>query len=402
MLVIDAHAAAGLALGDGVVQPVFAADVEGDLFVGAERGGHQTELRAFDPLVVEGSGTEIGVEPVLFVSVEIDGEVMDVVQRAERRLARLGLETVVVEGDVAQGLNVPLVVETVGEKGLIIKESGVVLALGVEAGEDGRVTFVTDAVQLGEPLDGVTQRGRCPLEIDVGLRLQGVGLTVGDVEHGRHLVAIFGRKTAGGEFDILDHSGVDERETFLLAVGDELGTIDLYAIDIHEVLVETAAAYGILAGEFVVHGDARHGAEDVLDGVARGGGDVFQMVGLDLLGGGGFLLMGNHLYVIDIGLIGAHLHIQLEGAARPVGALCGTGIDHLFDAFEAHAGEDDYEGIALRHAETIFALEVGQGADIASGQSDMRHLKRFAQVVGDASNQEHALRLQASENEEDI
>lgn len=112
--------------------------------------------------------------------------------------------------------------------------------------------------------------------------------------------------------------------------------------------------------------------------------------------------MGNHLYVIDIGLIGAHLHIQLEGAARPVGALCGTGIDHLFDTFETHAGEDNDQGIALGHTEIVFALEVGQGTDIASGESDMRHLERFAQVVGDASNQEHALRLQTSENEEDI
>ena len=72
------------------------------------------------------------------------------------------------------------------------------------------------------------------------------GFLVGDIQHGRHLVAVFRIKSAGGEHHVTCQVAVDEAEAFLLGVAHEERTVDLDSVHENQVFIEVAAAHVVL------------------------------------------------------------------------------------------------------------------------------------------------------------
>ncbi len=76
--------------------------------------------------------------------------------------------------------------------------------------------------------------------------LKGLGHTVGDVEHRRHLVAILGRIAAGRKSDSSYKVRIDNTQSLLLARRHQLRTVNLDTVYIHGIFIIGAASNGIL------------------------------------------------------------------------------------------------------------------------------------------------------------
>ena len=112
------------------------------------------------------------------------------------------------------------------------------------------------------------------------------GTAVDDVEDGGHAVAVGGIEAAGGEEQVVDEVRVDDAEPFLLSAADELGTVDFHPVDVDQVLVERAAADGVLRRELVVGADVGQGF-DVGFNALVGAYAVFYALDVNLGEGGG-------------------------------------------------------------------------------------------------------------------
>ena len=75
---------------------------------------------------------------------------------------------------------------------------------------------------------------------------------VGDIQNGRHLIAVLRIITAGRELHILNHLRIHKTQSLLLTGANQQRTMDLYAVDINRILVECTAANVILRTQFVV------------------------------------------------------------------------------------------------------------------------------------------------------
>ena len=392
MLHVTSHAEACLAHRSRLVHPVFARDVVGHLLVGHEGRSHQLQACVPQSVVAQGQGAEERVELVLLVSVEIDLEAVGHLVGAEGRLAAFGCESVVVHGDVAQETEVPLLVfaECPGQERLVVEEDWVIFALCVQRIEYRGVALVAKSVQLGEVAKSLAQCSAAACQADHRLGIECFGTSVGDVEHRTHLVAIFARKASRREIDGAHHGRVDERKSFLLAAGDELGTIDLDAVHIDQVFVERPAAHIVLRREFVVHVHTCLCAYQVLDGVAAGRTHVAHVLHLDVLHvARSRLSSGGHFHVTQHRLVGLHLHIQLQSARAPFVGLHRTGVYHPFHALIAQRGEDDAQGVRVGHLQLVFALEVGERADAAAQQAHMNDVHGLPLLVGHRAIDSH-------------
>ena len=97
------------------------------------------------------------------------------------------------------------------------------------------------------------------------------GLFVLHVQHGRHLVAVLGFKTAGGEDHVASKVGVHEAHALLLRVAHEEGAVYLDVVDEDEVLVVVAAAHIVLGTQLVDGGRTRQHLDDGFHATARRG-----------------------------------------------------------------------------------------------------------------------------------
>ena len=277
-----------LLAGVGVVEPVLSLDVVGLALLGGEGGGADGEGAAAAELACQRQGTEHGAEEVLLLAVEIDAEALDILHGAEVGLAVLGLEAVFVVRDIADRVQAPLVCGLPREVGLVVDEGGVVLAIGLQGAEEIAVGLEAEALREGDLAHAEAVIDAGAEEAGADTALVALWAFVGDIEDGRHAVAVLGLEAAGGELYALHHIGVDDGESLLLAAADEHGAVDLDAVDIDAVLIEGAAADVVLRGELVVCGDTGLRGYELLDGIAGGGGHPLQVLG-------GEFLCGTHL-----------------------------------------------------------------------------------------------------------
>ena len=250
--VLHIGAYAQVVVGLGVGEPVLSLDVEGLLLLGVEGRCQQFQRGALVEFAGDGERAEIGAEDILLLTVKVDLERLHVLQRSEGGLAVGGLEVVVVFRDVADEVNGPSLVGMITQIGLIVEEVGLVFALGLQGSQQIAVGLVADGVAHRELLVAVAGIGGSAeeREPDGGFLLR--GFAVGDVEHRRHLVAVFGLESAGREADGRDHVGVDDAQSLLLSTAHEEGSVNLHLVDIHRVLVKGSAPDIVLRRQFVM------------------------------------------------------------------------------------------------------------------------------------------------------
>ena len=240
------------AVGSGFVEPIFARDVVCHEFVGEVSRCKEREIARFVVPVIEGEGAEIGLEFVFFLSVEIHGELLGIVGCAETGAAVLGGETVVVHRDIAEESHLHLLAKAQVEVGLIVEILRVIFPLGLEGAEQRTVALVANAMELREVAGVLSKRGVHPLERQCQCPLVFLRLAIGDVEHRRHSVAIFGIESACREVYRAYHIRVDNAQPLLLSAADELRAIYFYSVDIHAVFVIRASAHHILRTHLVL------------------------------------------------------------------------------------------------------------------------------------------------------
>ena len=216
----------------------------------------------------QGEGGEIGAEEVFFLSVEIDTEILGIVHGAELCFALFWHEAVVVVGNISQGIKAPMLVGTPRKKGLIVEIFRAIFSLGVEGAQEIARRFVSHGRHEAHVLISPPHIGAGSEEGGRGCGFEFFGTLIGDVKNGGHAVAISGLKTTGREGDALDHIGIDDGETLLLARTHKHGTIDLYTVDVDAVFIEGTAAHVVLRREFVVGGNTGLRGNDFLHGIA--------------------------------------------------------------------------------------------------------------------------------------
>ena len=130
---VSAHAE--IVGGNGIFEPVFAANVVGLLFARGERRALQGEESFRIEMMCERGGAEKRSESVLFLAVEINLERLGIFHRAELRFALLGHEIVAVVADVAEHVERPPLVGSPGKERLPVEEVRAVFGIGVERAE---------------------------------------------------------------------------------------------------------------------------------------------------------------------------------------------------------------------------------------------------------------------------
>ena len=308
----------------------------------------------FIRIEAERKRSEESFEAVLFEAIEVDLERLGIGTCAETRFARFRGESVVVDGNIAQERNFPLFAWGKVDESLIIEVFRVVFALAFERTQQTRVSLETEAVKLTELFAALTHREASALQTERRRGLESFGFAIGNIEHRRHFVAIFGGKTAGREFHRAHQVGVDDAKAFLLTIADELRAINLYSVDVDTVFVVRTATNHVLRTHFVFRTDARHSGEHRLDAAARGIGSDATCGGIDglhlarLAAYFGYLQVAEHiLLLVEFGIDG-----EIAGGFD-VSAL------HLL---VADAREDNHESVGVGHREFVFTLIVGGSA----------------------------------------
>lgn len=161
---------------------------------------------------------------------------------------------------------------------------------------------------------------------------------------------------------MVDEGGVDDAESFLLPAADELGTVDLDAVDIDEVFVEGTAADGVLRGELVVGTDVGEGFDEGFN-VLAGTDEVFYLFGVDLCEGGGCCALASDGDGVELGVGGFEFEVEAQGL--PIGE-----DDTLFEGGESVAGDAEGDGIVLGDDEVVATAVVGGGAVGRGGADD--------------------------------
>ena len=206
-------------------------------------------------------------------------------------------------------------------------------------------------MHLRELVAAVAQGQCAALKARAQASLKGLWLLVGDVEHTRHLVAVLGVEAAGREVHLLHHVAVDDTQSLLLAVGDQLRAIHLDAVDVDAVLVVGAAAHHVLRAHLVLAAHTRLGGDDVLHGVAAGAWRHLGNLDVDALHGVGLLLVLGDLNLLQLYRLLVQLGADVDGAHRLDDAPLHVAV--------AYAGEHHVDGILLGYSDFVAPVEVG-------------------------------------------
>ena len=107
-------------------------------------------------------------------------------------------------------------------------------------------------MQLRESLAALPQREAAALQTERSRAFECFGVAIANVERRRHLVGVFCPESAGGEFHRAHHVGVDDAQSFLLAIAHQLWAIYFDAVDVDAVFVVRTAAHHILRAHLVL------------------------------------------------------------------------------------------------------------------------------------------------------
>ena len=137
-----------------LVEPVLSLNVVTFLFAGEEGTADERERGQAAQPPGERERPEVGEETVFLLPVEVDAEALHVFQRAERRLAVLRYEVVVVVGDVAYQVHLPQLRRLVVQISLVVEKVGPVFPVLLQAPQQIAVGLVAQAVEPREPFCG--------------------------------------------------------------------------------------------------------------------------------------------------------------------------------------------------------------------------------------------------------
>ena len=342
-----------------LVEPVLSLDVVGFLLPGAECRCREAHAACLACLAGEAEGAEEGAEEVALLSVEVYAEVLHVLHRAEAGLAAGGLEAVVVLADVGDGVHGPVLGGRPAGVGLVVQESRLVLALGLQAAQHVLVGLVAHAVAEGDLPVAVARVHVGTEQAGLHAGLVPLGAGVGDVEHAAHPVAVLGLEAARAEVHLLHHVAVYHREALLLAAADEQGAVDLPPVDVHAVLVERSAAHVVLAGELVVGAHAGLRGHELLHGVARGAGHAPEVLGAEFLRGAHLAARVGHHHLLHLLAAALHDHVEREPALRLP--------EHAPLFLESHHAEGDDHAVGRVEREAVLPVHVGRGGRQPAG-----------------------------------
>src|SRR5579863_6132968 len=261
-----------------------------------KNGGHPFQSKPVVDCLDIGQAKHIGLVVILFLALEIDiqPKVGGNIWREDRGGELLGLRNKVEArlGQGAQQLQVAAAIELPGQQSLDIGRRWGVGTFCLLAGEEAAIGSVAGA-------DQVSKTAICgyPFEMkslfeeaEVDGTTEAGGLAVLDVEGGRHLISVPRLEPASVKANAAGQLRVDEAESFLLSVVDEVGPEDLKIVHIDQVLVVITAADGILGGQFVIGAD--EDLDETFDPAGRGGDiDGVPWVDLDQAGFTGRLLV---------------------------------------------------------------------------------------------------------------
>ena len=130
----------------------------------------------------------------------------------------------------------------------------------------------------GKTLASYSDVCACPKQGNRSRRLCFLRLTIGYVEHRRHLVAVFCLKSACGKSHATDHIGVYDAQSFLLSASYEERPINLNIVYINGVFIETASADIILRRHLIVGGHACLLLHQFLHGISSCRGRVADIL----------------------------------------------------------------------------------------------------------------------------
>ncbi len=141
----------------GHVEPIFAGDVVGHKFVGAEAGDFSRESGVVSHRPVERQAAGEIIEAVVLATVEIYLEFLGIVKGAEARLAVGGSEAVIVEVDIDKSGELHLRGGCPHKIALPVEEIRVILPFRIGGGEQGGIAAVSHAVELREATGAITE-----------------------------------------------------------------------------------------------------------------------------------------------------------------------------------------------------------------------------------------------------
>ena len=264
-----------LFLSRSLVEPVLTLDVECFLLLGGVRRQLECQIGVGIEVACQRGSSEEGAEKVFFLTVEIYFEGLGIFQRAKFCFTAFRLKIVLVVRYVTQHIQRPPCVGPPRKIGLIIKEGRVVFSVRVGRSHQVARGFVAQGGHQAHPFVAPAHIGSGSQHGGLRRGFEGFGTLVGDVEHRRHLVAITSLEAAGRKADALHHVGVDDGKSFLLSGTNQHGAVNFYAVEVHTVLVERAAAHVVLRRQLVVRRNACLCRNDFLHAVAGGRGSQF-------------------------------------------------------------------------------------------------------------------------------
>ena len=232
-------------------------------------------------------------------------------------------------------------------------DSRAVFAVGVEGGEEVLCGFVAQGSHEGDSAVAGADVGTGAEHGCGGRSLEAFGALVGDVEHGRHFVAIACFKSSGREAHAFDHVAVDGGQAFLLTGTHEEGAMEFDAVEVDHVFVERAAAYVVLGRQFVVCGHTGLRGDGLFYRVAPDRRCAAEMVEFHLLHRGGLhALSASDGFAEQCTGSGEH-HVDAEGV--------GVGEQGALSRLVANHGEDDGEAVGRGDAQGVSSVEIGSG-----------------------------------------
>ena len=206
-------------------------------------------------------------------------------------------------------------------------------------------------------------------------------MLVNNIEHRRHLVAIFGRKSARRKSYGPYHIRVDDTQPLLLPRTDSQWPIDLYTVDIHDIFIEITPSHGILRTQLVTRIDTGKSCQHSLDTAPRRIGHQFQILRVDRLQRTRLPAMSRHDNLVQhLGvLIQTHRQGNIFREIEQLAALLPipqTGINH-------------HDGISCRNGKLILPFQIGHRPHRRSCHSYRSQLYGLIVTVIHASCQLH-------------
>ena len=120
----------------GLVEPLFPGNVVGYKFVCKIAGGKQGEVGAFRVAVIKVERSEICLEAVFFLAVEIYFELFGIVGGAEVGFAVYGYEFIVVYSDISKKRSLPFLAHFERDICLIVEKVRVIFPFGLKGAQE--------------------------------------------------------------------------------------------------------------------------------------------------------------------------------------------------------------------------------------------------------------------------